>query len=89
MMENTAERAQRKTRIGIVASNKMEKTVSVTIDRVMKHPKYGRVVRRSMKVLAHDENGQAGIGDRVLIMETRPLSKRKCWRLVEVLEKAR
>jgi small subunit ribosomal protein S17 len=89
MMENTAERGQRKTRIGIVASDKMEKTVSVTIDRVMKHPKYGRIVRRSMKVLAHDEHKQAGIGDRVLIMETRPLSKRKCWRLVEVLEKAR
>lgn len=88
-MDNPSERGKRKTRIGIVASDKMDKTVSVTIDRVMKHPQYGRVVRRSMKVLAHDENRMAGVGDRVLIMETRPLSARKRWRLVEVLEKAR
>jgi small subunit ribosomal protein S17 len=83
------ERNERKTRIGIVVSDKMDKTITVKIDRVLKHPEYGRVVQRSMKLLAHDESGQAGIGDKVLVMETRPLSKRKHWRLVEVLEKAK
>jgi small subunit ribosomal protein S17 len=84
-----ADRKDRKTRIGIVVSDKMDKTIAVEIDRVLKHPEYGRVIHRSMKLLVHDESGQAGIGDRVLVMETRPLSKRKCWRLVEVLEKAK
>jgi len=83
------DRKDRKTRIGIVVSDKMDKTIAVEIDRVLKHPEYGRVIHRSMKLLAHDESGQAGIGDKVLVMETRPLSKRKCWRLVEVLEKAK
>ena len=83
------DRDERKTRIGIVVSDKMDKTITVKIDRVLKHPEYGRVIQRSMKLLAHDEAGQAGIGDKVLVMETRPLSKRKCWRLVEVLEKAK
>jgi small subunit ribosomal protein S17 len=67
----------------------MEKTISVKFDRVLKHPTYGRVIRRAVKVLAHDEQGQAGIGDRVRLMETRPISRRKCWRLVEVVEKAK
>lgn len=83
------ERQERKTRIGIVVSDKMDKTITVKIDRVMKHPEYGRIVKRSMKLLAHDESGLAGIGDKVVVMETRPLSKRKCWRLIEVLEKAK
>jgi len=86
--ENT-ERSRRKTRIGVVVSDKMEKTISVKFDRVLKHPTYGRVIRRAVKVLAHDEQGQAGIGDRVRLMETRPISRRKCWRLVEVVEKAK
>jgi len=86
--ENT-ERGRRKTRIGVVVSDKMDKTISVKFDRVLKHPTYGRVIRRAVKVLAHDEQGQAGIGDRVRVMETRPMSKRKHWRLVEVVEKAK
>ncbi len=88
-MDNAMPRGQRKTRTGVVSSDKMDKTVTVKIDRVMKHPVYGRVVRRSIKLLAHDEQNQAGIGDRVRIMETRPLSKTKCWRLLEILEKAK
>ena len=67
----------------------MDKSVTVKIERVMKHPVYGRVMRRSVKLLAHDEQNQAGAGDRVRIMETRPLSKTKCWRLVEILQKAK
>lgn len=86
--ENT-ERGRRKTRIGVVVSDKMDKTISVKFDRVLKHPTYGRVIRRAVKVLAHDEQGQAGIGDHVRLMETRPTSKRKHWRLVEVVEKAK
>ncbi|HEX9750406.1 MAG TPA: 30S ribosomal protein S17 [candidate division Zixibacteria bacterium] len=88
-MPNESSRAQRKTRVGIVVSNKMQKTIAVKIDRTLIHPEYGRVVRTSSKVLAHDPDGRAGIGDRVMLMETRPLSKNKCWRLIEVLEKAK
>lgn len=87
MAETT--RAQRKTRIGVVVSDKMDKTITVKIERSMKHPTYGRVIKRSAKLMAHDESGQAGIGDRVLVMETRPLSRCKRWRLVEILEKAK
>ncbi len=87
MAETT--RAQRKTRIGVVVSDKMDKTITVKIERAMKHPTYGRVIKRSAKLMAHDESGQAGIGDRVLVMETRPLSRCKRWRLVEILEKAK
>jgi small subunit ribosomal protein S17 len=83
------DRQERKTRIGIVVSDKMDKTITVKIDRVLKHPEYGRVIHRSAKLLAHDESGQAGVGDKVVVMETRPISKHKCWRLVEVLEKAK
>ena len=86
MSEN---RGRRKTRIGIVTSDKMDKTITVKIDRVMEHPLYQRVIRRSVKIKAHDENGEAGIGDKVRLMETRPLSKQKRWRLVEILEKAK
>ena len=88
-MNGNAERGRRKTRIGVVVSDRMDKTISVKLDRVLKHPTYGRVIRRAVKVLAHDEHGQAGIGDRVLLMETRPTSKLKRWRLVEVVEKAK
>ncbi len=79
----------RKTKIGIVSSDKMNKSITVVVDRQLKHPIYGKFVKRSKKFTAHDENNQCGIGDKVLIMETRPLSKNKRWRLVEILEKAR
>ena len=84
-----AKRARRKTRIGIVVSDKMDKTITVKIDRTLSHPAYGRVMRTSTKLMAHDPDERAGVGDRVLVMETRPLSKQKRWRLVEVLEKAK
>ncbi|MBH0123266.1 30S ribosomal protein S17 [Rhodococcus sp. NPDC003382] len=83
------ERASRKVRIGYVVSDKMEKTIVVELEDRVKHPLYGKIIRRTTKVKAHDENGLAGIGDRVQLMETRPLSASKRWRLVEVLEKAK
>ncbi|MEE2032172.1 30S ribosomal protein S17 [Rhodococcus chondri] len=83
------ERASRKVRIGYVVSDKMEKTIVVELEDRVKHPLYGKIIRRTSKVKAHDENGLAGIGDRVQLMETRPLSASKRWRLVEVLEKAK
>jgi len=83
------ERKLRKERIGLVVSNKMEKSIVVQIDRKVKHPKYGKFVRKSTKLVAHDEQNECGIGDTVKIMETRPLSKNKCWRLVEIVEKAK
>jgi small subunit ribosomal protein S17 len=86
---NQGSRNARKTRTGIVVSDKMDKTITVKIDRTLVHPEFGRVVRTSGKLLAHDPDGQAHVGDRVLVMETRPLSHQKRWRLVEVLEKAR
>lgn len=82
-------RKQRKTRTGVVSSNKMEKTITVTVVRKLKHPKYGKFVKKSKKFHAHDENNEAQIGDVVKIMETRPLSKSKRWRLVEIIEKAK
>ena len=84
-----AERNQRKTRRGYVVSDKMDKTVVVTVEDRVKHPLYGKVIRRSSKVKAHDEQNSAGIGDLVVIMETRPLSASKRWRLVEIVEKAK
>ena len=84
-----AERALRKTRVGIVASNKMNKTVVVAIEENVKHPIYGKIIKRTLKVHAHDENGICGEGDKVEIMETRPLSKTKRWRVVEIIEKAK
>ena len=87
--EKNTSRGARKTRVGIVVSDKMDRTISVRIERTLKHPVYGRVIRRAVRILAHDEKGEAGIGDRVRLMETRPLSKRKHWRLVEVIEKAK
>lgn len=83
------ERNLRKERIGTVTSNKMEKSIVVIVERKVKHPKYGKFVKKSTKFVAHDEKNECGIGDTVKIMETRPLSKTKCWRLVEVIEKAK
>jgi small subunit ribosomal protein S17 len=85
----TAERQNRKTRQGYVVSDKMDKTVVVEVEDRVKHALYGKVIRRSSKVKAHDEANAAGVGDRVLIMETRPLSATKRWRIVEILEKAK
>jgi small subunit ribosomal protein S17 len=82
-------RGYRKTRRGYVVSDKMDKTVVIEVEDRVKHPLYGKVMRRTSKVKAHDEQNTAGIGDLVLIMETRPLSATKRWRLVEVLEKAK
>ncbi|HYF70954.1 MAG TPA: 30S ribosomal protein S17 [Ohtaekwangia sp.] len=83
------ERNERKERIGKVISNKMQKTITVAVDRKVKHPIYGKFVNRTTKFKAHDEENTAGIGDTVKIMETRPISKDKRWRLVEVVEKAK
>ncbi len=81
-------RGRRKTREGLVVSNKMDKTVVVTVEDRVKHPLYGKVLRRTSKLKAHDEQNACGTGDRVLIMETRPLSATKRWRVVDILEKA-
>ena len=83
------ERGDRKVREGLVVSDKMDKTIVVAVEDRFKHPLYGKVVRRTNKLKAHDENNAAGIGDRVLLMETRPLSATKRWRMVEILEKAK
>ena len=85
----TEQRAARKVRTGQVVSDKMQKTVVVAIERRVPHPVYGKMVTRTTRLKAHDETNQCGIGDRVIIMETRPLSATKRWRLVEVLEKAK
>ncbi|GAA2065644.1 30S ribosomal protein S17 [Williamsia deligens] len=85
----TQERNQRKVRVGYVVSDKMEKTIVVELEDRVKHPLYGKIIRTTSKVKAHDEQQIAGIGDRVRLMETRPLSATKRWRLVEVLEKAK
>jgi small subunit ribosomal protein S17 len=79
----------RKERIGIVASDKMNKSIVVTVERKVKHPKYGKFVKKTTKFVAHDENNDCHLGDTVRIMETRPLSKSKNWRLVEVIERAK
>ena len=83
------ERNLRKTRVGTVVSDKMNKTVVIAIEDNVKHPKYGKIIKRTLKVYAHDEKNECGIGDTVEIMETRPLSKTKRWRLVEIIEKAK
>ena len=85
----TEERGRRKVREGYVVSDKMDKTIVVEVEDRKKHPRYGKVVRSTSKLKAHDEQNTAGIGDRVLLMETRPLSATKRWRLVEILEKAK
>ncbi|MBD5092312.1 MAG: 30S ribosomal protein S17 [Clostridia bacterium] len=83
------ERNLRKERVGIVVSDKMDKTIVVAISERVKHPLYKKIVSRTKKCKAHDENNSCGIGDKVRIAETRPLSKDKCWRLVEIIEKAK
>lgn len=83
------ERKLRKTRIGLVVSDKMDKSIVVAVERKVKHPMYGKFVKTTTKFKAHDEENTCGIGDKVLIMETRPLSKTKNWRLVEILERAK
>ncbi|MCQ2297976.1 MAG: 30S ribosomal protein S17 [Bacteroidales bacterium] len=83
------ERNLRKERIGVVVSNKMDKSIVILVERKVKHPKYGKFVKKSTKFMAHDEKNEANIGDTVRIMETRPLSKNKCWRLVEIIERAK
>ena len=85
----TEERALRKTRVGMVVSDKMDKTVVIAIEDNVKHPVYGKIIKHTLKVHAHDEDNTCGIGDKVKIMETRPLSKTKRWRLVEIVEKAK
>ena len=85
----TEERALRKVRVGMVVSDKMDKTVVIAIEDNVKHPVYGKIIKHTLKVHAHDENNECGIGDKVRIMETRPLSKTKRWRVVEVIEKAK
>ncbi len=83
------ERNLRKEKIGRVVSNKMTKSITIAVDRKVKHPIYGKFMNKTTKFMAHDEKNEAGIGDTVRIMETRPLSKSKRWRLVEILEKAK
>jgi len=92
-MEHTPETEQtrnaRKERVGIVVSNKMDKTITVAVRRQMKHPMYGKYLERSSKMMVHDEENTAGEGDTVRIMETRPISKNKRWRLVDIIERAK
>ena len=88
-MSETMERNLRKTRVGKVVSDKMDKTIVVAIEDNVKHPVYGKVIKRTVKFKEHDENNECGIGDKVMIMETRPLSKEKRWRLIQIIEKAK
>ena len=81
--------SERKTRVGVVSSDKMDKTVVVTIKDKVRHPLYGKIINRTVKYKAHDEENTCGVGDKVLIMETRPMSKDKRWRVVEIIEKAK
>ena len=83
------ERALRKTRVGVVVSDKMDKTVVVAIEDNVKHPVYSKIIKHTLKVHAHDEKNECGVGDRVEVMETRPLSKTKRWRVTEIIEKAK
>lgn len=86
-MENN--RTLRKERVGIVTSNKMDKSIVVAVERKVKHPIYGKFIKKTTKFMAHDEKNDCTVGDKVRIMETRPLSKNKCWRMIEILEKAK
>ena len=89
MSEKTQVRGERKVREGLVVGDKMDKTAVVQVEDRVKHPLYGKVIRRTSKLKVHDEQNAAGVGDRVLVMETRPLSATKRWRIVEILEKAK
>ena len=84
-----ADRNLRKSRVGIVSSDKMDKTIVVSVEEHVKHPLYGKIMKRTYKLKAHDERNECGIGDKVMVMETRPISKDKNWRLVEIIEKAK
>jgi small subunit ribosomal protein S17 len=84
-----AQRSQRRTRTGRVVSDRMDKSITVAVDRQIKHPIYGKFITKTTKYMAHDENNDANIGDTVLIMSIRPLSKRKTWRLVDIIERAK
>lgn len=88
-MTENVKKSFKKTRIGVVASNKMDKTITVLVERRLRHPIYGKFVKKSKKFMAHDEKNDCNIGDTVKIMESRPLSAKKRWRLVEVLERAK
>ena len=88
-MSEAVERNLRKTRVGMVVSTKMDKTAVVAILDNIKHPMYGKVIKRTVKIHVHDEKNECGVGDKVEVMETRPLSKTKRWRLVEIIEKAK
>jgi len=88
-METESTRSLRKERVGLVTSNKMDKSITVQVERRVKHPIYKKFVKKSSKFSAHDEKNDCNIGDTVRIMETRPLSKNKCWRLVEIIERAK
>jgi len=88
-METESTRSLRKERVGLVTSNKMDKSIAVQVERRVKHPIYKKFVKKSSKFIAHDEKNDCNIGDTVRIMETRPLSKNKCWRLVEIIERAK
>ena len=87
--QTTVNRSKRRERIGRVVSNKMQKSITVDVDRQVKHPIYGKFITKTSKLMAHDEKNEANIGDTVRIMSTRPLSKNKSWRLVEIVEKAK
>ena len=84
-----ADRNLRKSRVGIVSSDKLDKTIVVSVEEHVKHPLYGKIMKRTYKLKAHDEKNECGIGDKVMVMETRPISKDKNWRLVEIIEKAK
>jgi small subunit ribosomal protein S17 len=87
--KKSMERNLRKERVGVVTSNKMDKSIVITVERREKHPIYGKFVKKTTKLMAHDEQNSCNIGDTVKIMETRPVSKNKCWRVVEILERAK
>ncbi len=89
IMTEIAKKPSKKTRIGVVSSNKMEKTITVQVERRLRHPIYGKYVKKTKKFMAHDETNDCNIGDTVKIMESRPLSAKKRWRLVEVIERAK
>jgi len=88
-MEQTIDRTNRKEKTGVVISNKMNKSIVVAVERKVNHPKYGKFVKKTSTFMAHDEKNESNIGDTVRIMETRPLSKSKCWRMVEIVERAK
>ena len=88
-MSSKSTRRARKERVGLVVSDRMEKTIMVGIERQVRHPMYGKFIKRSTRLMAHDERGEARLGDTVRVMETRPLSKHKRWRLIEIVERAK